>query len=280
MWFFWWDGRNRRGGARFFWWMFFLFMFVNMMGAGFFWFMMLGLFFLFSVGAMSGVREFRNSMNETQRPSSSRRVDIPETRHIMPVPPPPMPVIRPEELAQDHALDAAILAGVNPQKASVLPIDIGVVAYRNDETTVHRTWRVDTRADALQPFVNLHVRQAARGRLRFEIRDDDGQMVFFYERDYSLSSGENLIMPPARMPIDQSEMQSGTWTLRVLGDNLPLAEHHFEWQTGEKAKLETIGADGEISDEMRAMLARTRLERMSLDELLGDEGDESATQHR
>ncbi|MCL4256729.1 MAG: hypothetical protein KJ043_23425, partial [Anaerolineae bacterium] len=144
MWFFWWDGRNRRGGARFFWWMFFLFMFVNMMGAGFFWFMMLGLFFLFSVGAMSGVREFRNSMNETQRPSSSRRVDIPETRHIMPVPPPPMPVIRPEELAQDHALDAAILAGVNPQKASVLPIDIGVVAYRNDETTVHRTWRVDT----------------------------------------------------------------------------------------------------------------------------------------
>ncbi len=273
MWFFWWDGRNGRGGARFFWWMFFLFVFINMMGGGFFWFMMLGLFFLFSVGAMNGVREF---MNESQRPSSSRRVDIPESRRMIPVPPPPMPVITPEELAQDHALDAAILAGVNPQKASVLPIDIGVVAYHGDDTTVHRTWRVDTRADALQPFVNLHVRQAARGRLRFEIRDDDGQMVFFYERDYSLSSGENLIMPPARMPIDQSIPQSGTWTLRVLGDNLPLAEHRFEWQTGEKAKLEAVGADGEISDEMRAMLARARLERMSLDELLGDEGDESA----
>lgn len=246
------------------------------MGSGFFWLMMLGLFVLFAVGATSGVREFLNSTNDTQRPSSARRVDIPEPLRqvITPVSP------TPQELAQDHALDAAISAGINPQTASVLPIDIGVVAYHGDNTTVHRTWRVDTRADALQPFVNLHVKQAARGRLRFEIRDDAGQMVFFYERDYSLTSGENLIMPPARMPIDQSSAKLGSWTLRVLGDNLPLAEHHFQWQTGEKTKLEAVGADGEISDEMRAMLARTRLERMSLDELLGDDADDSTMQRR
>lgn len=277
MWFFWWDGRNGRGRARVFWWLFFLFMFSSMMGSGFFWLMMLGLFVLFAVGATSGVREFLNSTNDTQRPSSARRVvDIPQPLRQVVTPVSPIP----QELAQDHALDAAISAGINPQTASVLPIDIGVVAYHGDNTTVHRTWRVDTGADALQPFVNLHVKQAARGRLRFEIRDDAGQMVFFYERDYSLTSGENLIMPPARMPIDQSSAKLGSWTLRVLGDNLPLAEHHFQWQTGEKTKLEAVGADGEISDEMRAMLARTRLERMSLDELLGDDADDSTMQRR
>lgn len=284
MWFFWWDGRSGRGGARFFWWFFFFFIFYSMIfNAGLFWLVVLGAFILFAIGAMNSVREFMNTTDDTteqRRPSSARRADTSQSPRVVTPVQPPRSAVSPEDIAHDHALDAAVLAGIDPQKASVLPIDIGVIAYHGDETIVHRTWRVNTRADALQPFVNLHVKQPARGRLRFEIRDDVGQMMFFYERDYSLSAGENLIMPPARMPIDHTAPRTGVWTLRVLGDNLPLAEHRFEWRTGEKDKLDAVGADGEISDEMRTMLARTRLERMSLDELLGDQDDDNAGRQR
>lgn len=236
------------------------------------------LFAFMVVGAIRGTNQLLNDSQSSDAPRqrvypSRRQVQVGETRPARPVPARPI-----EDVTQEHALVAARAVGINPQTATVLPIDIGMVAYDGDETTVHRTWRVNDQADALQPFVNLRVKHAARGRLRFEVRDDMGELVFFYERDYSLSVGENLIMPPARMPIDQSSDKDGMWTLRVLGDNLPLAEHRFEWQSGKATRLgEVIGSDGEISDDMRAMLARTRLERMSLDELLGDEGDESAT---
>lgn len=282
MWFFWWDGRGGRGGgARFFWGFFFLFFMMNFMRGGFFPLIIFTIFVFMVIGAMRGTSQLMNdsqsqSRRDRRRYDSSRRVEVgkPPRPVRMPTPPPMQPI---EDVAQEHALVAARAVGINPQTASVLPIDIGMVAYDGDETVVHRAWRIDETADALQPFVNLRVKHAARGRLRFEVRDEMGELVFFYERDYSLSVGENLIMPPARMPIDQSSDKSGVWTLRVLGDNLPLAEHQFEWQSGKNSSLgEVIGSDGEISDDMRAMLARTRLERMSLDELLGDEGEESA----
>ncbi len=217
--------------------------------------------------------------NREQGKSQSRSVEVGQRPRTITTTPPPMPIV--EEPAQEHAIAAARLVGINPRTATVLPIDIGVIAYHGDETTVHRTWRVSEDAEALQPFINLRVKQAARGRLRFEIHDDKGAMVFFYERDYALSMGENLMMPPARMPIDQSSDKSGIWTLRVLGDNLPLAEHRFEWhEAGSKEIVTSVGADGEISDEMRVALARTRLDRMSLDELLGDEDDNQSAQKR
>jgi len=284
MWFFWWDGRGGRG-ARFFWGFFFIFFMMNFARSGFFPLIIFAIFAFMAIGAMRGTSQLMNDSQPQSRRDrrpydSSRRVEVrkPSRTVVMPTPPPMQPI---EDVAQEHALLAARAVGINPQTASVLPIDIGMVSFDGEETVVHRTWRVDDTADALQPFVNLRVKHAARGRLRFEVRDEMGELVFFYERDYSFSVGENLIMPPARMPIDQSSDKSGVWTLRVLGDNLPLAEHRFEWQSGKNASLgEIIGSDGEISDDMRAMLARTRLERMSLDELLGDEGEESTKQRK
>jgi hypothetical protein len=276
MWFFWWNGRG--GGARFIWWFFIMFFAFNFFLRGFLPIVILAVMAFMMIRAMRGVSELTGDESTRRRRTpytSSRRVQVGERPRTVTMPP---RMSEPEDTAQEHAIMAARAVGINPQTASITPIDIGVIAYDADETTVHRTWRIAEDADALQPFVNLRVKQAARGRLRFEIHDDKGQMVFFYERDYSFSVGENLIMPPARMPIDQSSDKSGEWTLRVLGDNLPLAEHSFEWHEAGSTDFEgTIGADGEISDDMRVALARTRLDRMSLDELLNDEGDESAT---
>jgi hypothetical protein len=282
MWFFWWNGRS--GGARFFWVIFFVFFATNFFRGGFIPLVMVAIITMMILNAMRGASQVtnhtpQNNTAQKRTESQSRRVEVGQRPRTVTTAPPPMPIV--EEPAQEHAITAARAVGINPRTATVLPIDIGVIAYHGDETTVHRTWRVSADAEALQPFINLRVKQSARGRLRFEIRDDMGALVFFYERDYALSVGENLMMPPARMPIDQSSDKSGTWTLRVLGDNLPLAEHRFEWhEAGSKEVMTSVGADGEISDEMRVALARTRLDRMSLDELLGDDDANQSSQKR
>jgi len=279
MWFFWWNGRS--GGARFFWGIFFLFFMMNLLRGGFIPLIIVAIMTMMIINAMRRNSQMTDNTpeNREQGKSRSRRVEVGQRPRTVTTQPAPMPIV--EEPAQEHAISAARAVGINPRTASIMPIDIGVVAYHGDETTVHRTWRVSDDAEALQPFINLRVKQAARGRLRFEIRDEMGAMVFFYERDYSLSVGENLMMPPARMPIDQSSDKGGTWTLRVLGDNLPLAEHQFKWhEAGSKEIATSIGADGEISEDMRVALARTRLDHMSLDELLGNDDANQSTQKR
>jgi hypothetical protein len=50
-----------------------------------------------------------------------------------------------------------------------------------------------------------------------------------------------------------------------------LAKYGFDWLDMERSDARRfVGEDGEINSEMRAVLAESRLQRMSLDELLGD----------
>jgi hypothetical protein len=172
-----------------------------------------------------------------------------------------------------HALDAVRHAGLDPAETHVLPIDIGVMAFSGDqEPVIYRTRPVMDDIDYLQPFVQLRLPTRAHGRVRFEISDSDGQILFIQEEDHEFQRGRNLISPAARLPIHDAHVMNGNWQLRITADGVVIAEHSFAWEESTtKVIRRHVREDGELSNEVRAMMAENRLQRMSLDELLSDQ---------
>ncbi|MEO8606976.1 MAG: hypothetical protein ABI690_03795 [Chloroflexota bacterium] len=182
-----------------------------------------------------------------------------------------------------HALKAVERAGLNPDDVRVLPVDIGVMAFTgNQPPVVYRTQPVDDDVDYIQPFVQLRLPTKAVGRIKFEILDSDGQALFIREENRQLDRGRNLLTPSARLPIHDAQAMHQKWTLRISADGMPLATHTFEWQESDVKRVRRqITEDGEISNELRTALAENRLQKLSLDELLGyEDGDEQARQQR
>ena len=185
-----------------------------------------------------------------------------------------------------HALRAVEQAGLNPDTAQVLPVDLGVMVFQGDnDPVVYRTQPIPDDADYIQPFVQLRLPTRAVGRIKFEIIDSDGQVIFIHEDVNNLERGRNLVTPSARLPIHDAQAMLGNWQIRISADGMPLALHKFAWQeTNTRAIRRHITADGELSNELRASLAENRLGKMSLDELLsfqdGDEGSQSQPQRQ
>jgi hypothetical protein len=176
-----------------------------------------------------------------------------------------------------HALKAVERAGLNPDDVRVLPVDIGVMAFKGDQPpVVYRTQPVDDDVDYIQPFVQLRLPTKAVGRIKFEILDSDGQALFIREENRQLERGRNLLTPAARLPIHDAQAMHAGWKLRISADGMPLATHNFEWQESDVKRVRRhITEDGEISNELRTALAESRLQKLSLDELLGyEDGDE------
>ena len=176
-----------------------------------------------------------------------------------------------------HALRAVEQAGLDPDTAQVLPVDMGVMVFQGDnDPVVYRTHPIPDDADYVQPFVQLRLPTRAVGRVKFEVIDADGQVIFIHEDVVNLERGRNLVTPSARLPIHDAHNMMGTWQLRVSADGMPLAVHKFVWQeTNTRAIRRHITADGELSNELRASLAENRLGKMSLDELLSfQDGDQ------
>ena len=176
----------------------------------------------------------------------------------------------------DHALEAVQRAGHDPDKLKVLPVDVGVITYHgNQDPMIHRTWAVEDDCDYIQPFVQLRVPRQASGRIRFELLDNTGQVVFVHEDKYQLERGRNLITPSARLPIHAEQEIDGSWQLHIMADNVMLAQHAFDWEETANPKFSRhIGEDGEISSQLRAVLAESRLEEMSLDDLLAHQEED------
>ncbi len=170
----------------------------------------------------------------------------------------------------DHALDAARRAGIELDGAKVYPIDIGVMSFSADGAPrIHRTTQIPDDVDYIQPFVQIHLPLIARGRVRFEIHDAVGEAVFIHETETPLSKGANLVTPAARLPIHDVLDFEGAWELRVVVDGVPLAVLPMDWrETGSRLLRQHIQEDGEISNELQALVDDSRLGRMSLDELL------------
>ncbi|MBI1279148.1 MAG: hypothetical protein GC179_13560 [Anaerolineaceae bacterium] len=176
-----------------------------------------------------------------------------------------------------HALRAVEQAGLDPDTAQVLPVDLGVMVFQGDnDPVVYRTQPIPDDADYVQPFVQLRLPTRAIGRIKFEIIDSDGQIIFIHEDVNNLERGRNLVTPSARLPIHDAHAMSGNWQIRITADGMPLAVHKFRWaETSTRAIRRHITADGELSNELRASLAENRLGKMSLDELLSfQDGDE------
>lgn len=185
-----------------------------------------------------------------------------------------------------HALRAVEQAGLNPDIAQVLPVDLGVMVFQGDnDPVVYRTQPIPDDADYIQPFVQLRLPTRAVGRIKFEIIDSDGQVIFIHEDVNNLERGRNLVTPAARLPIHDAQAMLGNWQVRISADGMPLAVHKFMWaETNTRAIRRHITADGELSNELRASLAENRLGKMSLDELLsfqdGDEEPQARQQRR
>jgi hypothetical protein len=181
-----------------------------------------------------------------------------------------------------HALEAVKEAGLDPDQVRVLVTDIGVMAFKNDEDpVVYRTRDVPDDVDYIQPFVQLRLPTKAVGRIRFEIVDSYGQRLFVHEDNKQLEQGRNLVVPASRLPIHDALAIHNDWELRISADGVPLATHLFNWEeTTTRIVRRHLSEDGEISSELRSTLAENRLEKMSLDDLLGYQDDESDSQQR
>lgn len=175
-----------------------------------------------------------------------------------------------------HALESVQRAGLDPDDVQVLAVDIGVMAFRGDEEPkVFRTWSLPDDVDYVQPFVQLRLPMKANGLIKFEVIDAAGRAIFVNEDNHKLERGRNFITPGARLPIHDENNVSGRWGLRVSADGVVLAEHRFEFaEASDSAIRRHIGEDGEINTEMRAVMAESRLPKMSLDELLEYQEDE------
>lgn len=177
-----------------------------------------------------------------------------------------------------HALEAVQRAGLDASNTPVLPVDMGVFAHKGDENpNLYRTKGVPLDVDYVQPFVQLRLPQRARGKITFEIIDDQGETMFARTEEHDLQRGRNLVVPTRRLPVhDALDMDEGRWSLRVSADGVLLAEHQIRWlEPADEFVAENIADDGEISNELRAAMAESRLEKMSLDDLLSFQDEDT-----
>ena len=185
-----------------------------------------------------------------------------------------------EQRVYRHALDSVMRAGLNPDETEVLAVDIGLLTTRGDSAPqVYRTWSLPDDIDYIQPFVQLRVPMEAVGNIRFEILDARGAAVYIHEDGFQLRRGRNFLTPNTRMPLhDQMELD-GKWTLRIVADGVDIAEHYFEYAEATSASIRRhMGEDGEINAEMQAAIGESRPGKMSLDDLLAFQDDESESQ--
>lgn len=177
----------------------------------------------------------------------------------------------------DHALDAARSAGIDLENARVYPVDIGFMAFSADqEPTIYRTAAIPDDVDYIQPFLQLRLPMRVTGNIRFEIRDSTGAVLFVHEIQKDLARGDNLITPAARLPIHDLLNFDGAWELTVSANGVPIAKHQVLWkETGSRLIRQHIQADGEISGELKALVEDSRLGRLSLEDLLAAQDEDT-----
>jgi hypothetical protein len=185
------------------------------------------------------------------------------------------------EQVYPHAIRAAERVGHRAGDMQVLPVDIGLLAFRaGEDPVVYRLQPVSADVDYVQPFVQIRLPKRATGRVRFELADSDGRVLFIHEDMHQLQRGRNLVTPAARLPIHDALAMHDLWELRVSADGVPLATHRFEWT---ESKTQTVRRhlreDGEISSELRAAIVDNAPADLSLDELLAFQ-DEAESQQR
>jgi hypothetical protein len=154
--------------------------------------------------------------------------------------------------------------------------DVGLIAYWGEQSAyVFHSQPIPNTAHALQPYAQVHVQQATTYRVRFEILDDRDVLVFMHEVEVLLVQATNLIVPPARLPLDSLKPQ-GQWTLFVYVKDVLAQSHRFAWRSDQIAGVDGhIEADGEVDEAILPLLADNYAHPLSLENLLAGKRDEA-----
>jgi hypothetical protein len=179
----------------------------------------------------------------------------------------------PTAIAQEAAARAR---GHRNFDAAIRLLDVGLIVdeQRPDGMALRRGRFISLDDDGIRPFAIVDVPAGLAGRIghvRFELRDDTGQLQYVYEEERWLQPGENVLLPDYRLPVRKkaAELGHGGWSAHVIVDTGVLGVHHFNVSPSMAARRRNIGADGEI---MRERVWRNQEEDeslpLSLEELL------------
>ena len=187
------------------------------------------------------------------------------------------PLTRKENTVAQEVADAAMHnANNSPQARGIRLLDIGILAYDGGkQPKVSRNEMIPASATHLRPFmvINFPYAKSARGRIMFELLDNDGQVRFVADQRYEVKPGQNFLTPQNWLPMGDEE-PGGNWSLRVsIGDQL-LALHEFKITPDAGAAFRTyLRSDGEVDEWLTKSATKPTTDSMSLDELIGDQDE-------
>lgn len=232
---------------------------------------------LFLVGLLLFSRNLLGGNTNQQRQQSRRqgryRVEVPAStrrREARPIREENFeePVHVQEHSIYPHALTAVQAAGKDPDDLAVLPVDLGFLVFKDENRMIYKEAAIPDDIDYIQPYVELRIPKAANGKISFRIYNASNELIYAYSDQFTLERGRNLVTPSTRLPIHDQHDFSRFWRFEVAVGKTTIASHTFDWYDNEDHDDPLVSADGELSSEIRAMLEESRLQQMSLDELL------------
>lgn len=193
-----------------------------------------------------------------------------------------LPVRRSQEPeSTETAREAMARARGFPQyDALIRLLDVGLLVdeQRPDGLSLRRGRFVSLDDDGLRPFAIVHVPDALGNRiarLRFEIRDDSGELHYVFEDEKWLQAGENPLLPDYRFPVRRNTKQlaPGSWSVRVEIDGGLLGVHHFNLAASLQQRRQ-MAADGELHERVWRSQDEDESLPLSLEELLRQQSRE------
>jgi hypothetical protein len=176
----------------------------------------------------------------------------------------------------DIAQRALQRAGNSFPHAGTQLIDIGILAYDGDnQPKVSRTEAVPAYATQLRPFIMInHARtKNAYITVKFELIDATNQIRFAYSQRAKIVTGKNFLTSRTWLPMGDNE-SGGDWSLRISVSDHLLALHKFKITPDAGAAFRSyLRSDGEIDAWLAKSAEQSATERMSLDDLIGDQED-------
>ncbi|CAG1013807.1 hypothetical protein ANRL4_05039 [Anaerolineae bacterium] len=197
----------------------------------------------------------------------------------------PLTVLRRNRAEEAAKHDPALIASENAmRRAEYTPaedapevVDIGIVT----EQELYRGRQIPADVKTVQPSITLESPQRLENqRLIFEVFDNDNVLRHTQVAGVTLREGETEIrMPkPLRLADLNDSTLSGSWTILIRLNELPVAIHRFRLSlTHEIIAREGITADGEISARLARLMDDDKETEISLAELLNGE---KKTQHK
>lgn len=160
--------------------------------------------------------------------------------------------------------------------ALVQLIDVGLVVdeQRPDGLSLRRGRFISLDDDGIRPFAIFHVPDVLServGKIRFELRDESGEVQYVYETEQWLKEGENTILPNYRFPVrsNKNGLDAGSWTAHVMLDEGVLGIHNFSLSPSLTDRRRQLAAtDGELRERVWRSEEEDASLPISLEELL------------